>query len=80
MRGSNDCHVLQLPSNAGTTLADLEDDQAIQQAIGSLIELSKDSLDIIAWALTELLDRLTKVSTVVIIISATLVDVANIVR
>lgn len=80
MRGSNDYHVVQLPCNAGTTLADLEDDQAIQQAIGSLIELSKDSLDIIAWALTELLDRLTKVSTVVIVISGALVDIIHIVR
>jgi len=33
----------------------------MQQAIETLVELSKDSLDMIAWALTELLDRLAKV-------------------
>lgn len=29
--------------------------------IESLVELSRDSLDIIAWALTELLEKLNKV-------------------
>ena len=33
----------------------------MQQAVETLVELSKDSLDMIAWALTELLDRLAKV-------------------
>ncbi|KAL4251095.1 Ras-GAP domain-containing protein [Abortiporus biennis] len=50
----------KLPCNAGTTLTELEDDQAIQQAVESLVELSRDSLDIIAWALTEQLDKLSK--------------------
>ncbi|KAH8096624.1 hypothetical protein BXZ70DRAFT_945419 [Cristinia sonorae] len=50
----------KLPCNAGTSLADLEDDQAIQQAIESLVELSRDSLDVISWVLTELLDKLAK--------------------
>jgi len=40
----------------------LEADATIQQSIEALVELSNDSLDIIAWALTELLDRLVKVS------------------
>lgn len=31
------------------------------QAVETLVELSKDSLDMIAWALSELLDRLAKV-------------------
>ncbi|THH31919.1 hypothetical protein EUX98_g2275 [Antrodiella citrinella] len=50
----------KLPCNAGTTLADLEEDQAIRQAVEALVELSRDSLDIIAWALAELLDKLGK--------------------
>lgn len=39
----------------------MERDRPTQQAIETLIELSKDSLDIIAWALSEQLDRLAKV-------------------
>ncbi|KAG5648701.1 hypothetical protein DXG03_000048 [Asterophora parasitica] len=35
-------------------------DGAIQQAIEALVELSRDSVDIIAWALSELLERLAK--------------------
>ncbi|TCD61394.1 Ras GTPase activating protein ira2 [Steccherinum ochraceum] len=52
----------KLPSHAGTSLADLEDDEAIQQTIETLVDLSKDSLDIIAWAVAELLDKLAKSS------------------
>ena len=52
----------QLPCNSGVLLDRLEADTTIQQSIEALVELSNDSLDIIAWALTELLDRLVKVS------------------
>jgi hypothetical protein len=51
----------QLPFYSGVSLDHLEADSAIQQAIEALVELSHDSLDIIAWALSELLDRLAKV-------------------
>ncbi|KAF8076811.1 hypothetical protein FPV67DRAFT_1605221 [Lyophyllum atratum] len=50
----------RLPSNSGVSLDYLEADTAIQQAIEALVELSHDSLDIIAWALSELLERLAK--------------------
>lgn len=56
--------VLQLPCNSGVSLDHLEADSAIQQAIQALVELSHDSLDIIAWALSELLERLAKVSSI----------------
>lgn len=39
----------------------MEADEALQQVIESLVELSRDSLDIIGWALTELLEKLNKV-------------------
>jgi hypothetical protein len=52
----------QLPCNSGVSLDRLEADTATQQAIETLVELSHDSLDIIALALSELLDRLAKVS------------------
>ncbi|TFK43927.1 hypothetical protein BDQ12DRAFT_702865 [Crucibulum laeve] len=50
----------KLPCNSGTSLDRLEGDSATQQAIMALVELSHDSLDMIAWALSELLDRLAK--------------------
>jgi hypothetical protein len=53
----------QLPCNSGVSLDRLEADTATQQAIETLVELSHDSLDIIAWALSELLERLAKVCT-----------------
>lgn len=40
----------------------LEADAAIQQSIEALVELSHDSLDIIALALSGLLDQLGKVA------------------
>ena len=40
----------------------VESDISTRQAIEMLVELSVDSLDMIAWALSELLDRLAKVS------------------
>ena len=40
----------------------MESDIQTRQAIEMLVELSVDSLDMIAWSLSELLDRLAKVS------------------
>ena len=53
----------QLPCNSGVPLDRVESDIPTQRAIESLVELSVDSLDMIAWTLSELLDRLAKVST-----------------
>lgn len=39
-------------------LDELEADTATQQAVEALVTLSHDSMDIIAWALSELLERL----------------------
>ncbi|PPQ78909.1 hypothetical protein CVT25_002369 [Psilocybe cyanescens] len=50
----------KLPCNSGLSLDRVEHDQPTQQAIETLMDLSKDSLDMIAWALCELLDRLAK--------------------
>ncbi|KAF6748926.1 hypothetical protein DFP72DRAFT_914993 [Ephemerocybe angulata] len=50
----------KLPCNSGQSLDKLESDPLTQQAIETLVELSHDSLDIIAWALSELADRLAK--------------------
>ncbi|KAF8645481.1 hypothetical protein AX16_007766 [Volvariella volvacea WC 439] len=50
----------KLPCNSGLPLDRLEADSATQQAIESLTDLAHDSLDVIAWALSELLDRLAK--------------------
>jgi hypothetical protein len=49
---------IQLPCFSLTTLSDLENNDAIQQAVESLVDISRDSLDIVAWALTERLDKL----------------------
>ncbi|KAF9527976.1 hypothetical protein CPB83DRAFT_363170 [Crepidotus variabilis] len=50
----------KLPCNSGLSLDRVEADLSTQQAIGTLIELSRDSLDNIALALTDQLDRLAK--------------------
>ncbi|KAG6811909.1 hypothetical protein H0H92_005307 [Tricholoma furcatifolium] len=50
----------KLPIHSGVPLDRLEADLAVQQVIETLVELSHDSLDIIAWALCELLERVTK--------------------
>ncbi|KAF8883153.1 hypothetical protein CPB84DRAFT_1817082 [Gymnopilus junonius] len=52
----------KLPCNSGLSLDRVESDRPTQQAIETLVELSRDSLDMIAWALCELLDRLAKQS------------------
>ncbi|GBE80125.1 hypothetical protein SCP_0213280 [Sparassis crispa] len=50
----------KLPCNSGITLTELETDEATQEVVESLVELSRESLDIIAWALSELLEKLAK--------------------
>ncbi|KAI0329579.1 hypothetical protein GY45DRAFT_1324865 [Cubamyces sp. BRFM 1775] len=50
----------KLPCNSGISLTELEADDAVQQTVESLIELSKDSLDMISLALTEQIDKLAK--------------------
>ncbi|KAF8806096.1 hypothetical protein BYT27DRAFT_7141632 [Phlegmacium glaucopus] len=50
----------KLPCNSGLSLDRVESDTPTQRAIETLVELSIDSLDMIAWALSELLDRLAK--------------------
>ena len=54
--------LFQLPCNSGVPLDRVESDIPTRQAIEMLVELSVDSLDMIAWTLSELLDRLAKVS------------------
>lgn len=51
----------KLPSNSGVDLTQVETDPAVDETVRCLVELSKDSLDIIGLALTEVLDKLTKV-------------------
>ncbi len=51
----------QLPCHSGLSLARVETNLSMRQTIETLVELSRDSLDMIVWALTELLDRLAKV-------------------
>ncbi|KAI0355329.1 hypothetical protein OH77DRAFT_1424817 [Trametes cingulata] len=50
----------KLPCNSGIPLTELEADDAIQQTVEALVDLSKDSLDMISLALTEQLDKLAK--------------------
>ena len=51
----------KLPVNSGHALDVVEGDSATQGAVDALVELAYDSLDIIAWSLSELLERLAKV-------------------
>ena len=51
----------KLPCNAGTSLNELENDRVISQTIIALADLAGDSLDLIAYALTDQLQRLTQV-------------------
>ncbi|KAF8872759.1 hypothetical protein BD779DRAFT_1679537 [Infundibulicybe gibba] len=48
----------KLPCNSGLSLDRLEGNSATQETIDALVELSHESLDIIAWSLTELLGQL----------------------
>ncbi|KAF9238786.1 hypothetical protein BU15DRAFT_88233 [Melanogaster broomeanus] len=50
----------KLPIHSGHPLDLVEADPATQGAVQALAELSHDSLDIIAWSLSELLERLAK--------------------
>jgi hypothetical protein len=43
------------------SLDKLEQDKATAQAVDALVDLSMDSMDVISWKLTELLDRLATV-------------------
>lgn len=54
--------ILQLPCNSGHPLDFIEADNATLRAVEALVQLSHDSLDIIAWSLSELLERLAKVT------------------
>jgi hypothetical protein len=60
MKGLISC--IQLPIHSGMPLDKLESDPLIEQTIETLVELSGDSLDLIAWTLCELADRLAKAS------------------
>ena len=51
----------QLPCNSGISLTELEADDAMQQTVEALVDLSRDSLDMISLALTEQLEKLAKV-------------------
>ena len=42
-------------------MLELEADDAVQQTVEALVDLSRDSLDMISLALTEQLERLAKV-------------------
>ncbi|TBU46391.1 hypothetical protein BD309DRAFT_622853 [Dichomitus squalens] len=50
----------KLPCNSGISLTELEADDAVQQTVEALVDLSRDSLDMISLALTEQLERLAK--------------------
>ena len=53
--------LFQLPVNSGVDICQVEADEALQQAIETLVGLSHESVDIIAWAIAELLDKFAKV-------------------
>jgi len=54
-------NIFKLPCNSGLPLDRVETDKPTQQAIAALIELSQDSIDVIAWHLADILHMLTKV-------------------
>ena len=59
----------KLPCNSGLPLDRVEGDKPTQQAIEALIELSQDSIDVIAWHLADILHMLTKVRSSTIALS-----------
>ena len=67
MKPNNHClsvyvHPLsQLPAHSGVNICQVEADEALQQAIETLVELSHESADVITWAIAELLDKFAKV-------------------
>ncbi|KAG0709913.1 hypothetical protein DFH29DRAFT_1012634 [Suillus ampliporus] len=50
----------KLPINSGLSLDVVESDPATQRAVCALVEIAHESLDIISWSLSELLERLAK--------------------
>lgn len=54
-------NISKLPCNSGLSLDRVETEKPTQQAIEALIELSHDSIDVIAWHLADILHMLTKV-------------------
>lgn len=50
----------KLPCYSGTALPEVENDDPIRQTVDALVDISRDSPDIVAWALTELLEKLHK--------------------
>jgi neurofibromin 1 len=62
IRSALTCYITpKLPINSGKSLDIVESDPATQRAVCALVEIAHDSLDIIAWSLSELLERLAKV-------------------
>lgn len=59
----------KLPCNSGLPLDRVEADKPTQQAIEALIELSQDSIDVIAWHLADILHMLTKARSNTIVLS-----------
>lgn len=53
--------LFQLPVHSGINICQVEADEALQQAIETLVDLSRESVDVIAWAIAELLDKFAKV-------------------
>lgn len=53
--------LFQLPIHSGLNICQVEADEALQQAIETLINLSHETVDVIAWAIAELLDKFAKV-------------------
>ena len=53
--------LFQLPIHSGVNICQVEADDALQQAIETLVDLSHESVDVIAWAIAELLDKFAKV-------------------
>jgi len=51
----------KLPIHSGLSLDIVESDPATQSAVGALVEIAHESLDIISLSLSELLERLAKV-------------------
>lgn len=50
----------KLPCNSGVSLDNIEAEPAIQQTVECLVDLSRDSVDLIALNLSEVLERLAK--------------------
>ncbi|KAG8698777.1 Ras GTPase activating protein ira2, partial [Ceratobasidium sp. 394] len=51
---------VKLPCNSGLNLHAVESDSALQQAVELLIQLSRTQLHTVVYALSQLLDKITK--------------------